>query len=259
MLKPIHILLFSLFINLTGCGDPEIAIVKPYKDLDERIIIGLTTRDEVHALLGEPHRTGTYSKAELYIAEGGAIGFIAIIPFPSEYIHYAIINYDEADRVVSIKSDWALPAYKDTLSWMHLSPIDQEKQQREVDEYRAIQESLAIEGDAEEQLQMYWDKAIPSSHNSLCRAADQNHPDARYRFGILYEHGSEGLPQDFVRAYYWYTLGANAGSYWSNKAAARIGEKLTLEQIEKTQYLIEAWQPGQCQTDLIEAAHEATK
>lgn len=108
----------------------------------------------------------------------------------------------------------------------------------------------AYNGDAEAQLQMYWRIPTPDRFEWLCRSADQGHLDARYRIGILYEHGSEALPSDYVRAYQWYMMAAEVGAYWAGRAAERIKEKLTPEQMAQAERLISEWRPGQCSLEL---------
>lgn len=228
-----------------------IAIVKPYKDIDEKIISGLTTRDEVHDLLGETYRAGSDDMVELYVAEGDAIGMISIVPFPSHYIYYAIVIYDDADRVASIKIDSIIPGQEDRLLWMPLrTSAEEEKLKQKIEEHRAISAKIVIEADSEEQLQKYWNDKELSRYIALCRAADLKHPDARYRLGMLYESGAEIMSQDYVKSLYWYMMAVKAGSYWSKISAEHLAERLTPDEIEQAEYMVENWQSGQCEHSL---------
>jgi hypothetical protein len=108
----------------------------------------------------------------------------------------------------------------------------------------------AKEGDADAQLQVYWDTPSPDRLEWLCRSADQGLPEARYRLGLLYEHGRESLPKDYVKAYQWYKLSENSVGDWaggaSGAAAQRMARNLTPEQLAEGVRLVTEWRPGQC-------------
>ncbi len=97
---------------------------------------------------------------------------------------------------------------------------------------------LAKHGDKEAQLQLYLNLGGVVGLTWLCRAADQAHPEARHRLGGLYEYGGATLLRDYVKAYQWYSLGAMAGDYRSGKAAKRIRNNLTPEQLSHGERLV---------------------
>ena len=111
-------------------------------------------------------------------------------------------------------------------------------------------ETVANRGDRWAQLQLYYSRGGIEGLVWLCRAADQAHPQARYRLGVLYEKGSAILPNDYVKAYQWYMLGSAVGDYWSKKAAKRIRNNLTPEQLIDGERLISDWHPGQCEREI---------
>lgn len=105
---------------------------------------------------------------------------------------------------------------------------------------------------SEAMLQTYWDDLQHQNAKKwLCLAADAGHPKAQYRLGLLYENGSEGVPQDKVRAHVWYRLSASGASYQrAADHAWRVYEGLTPDQAAEAEVLFREWEPGQCERDL---------
>jgi TPR repeat protein len=90
-----------------------------------------------------------------------------------------------------------------------------------------------------------------SAHRWLCKSADQGNSEARYRLGMLYENGGEGIRKDYVSSYLWYVLSSQSGSYWGGRHALRLRENhLNAESITAAENMVAAWQPGQCEIDL---------
>lgn len=106
----------------------------------------------------------------------------------------------------------------------------------------------------ETQLQLYYDTVGQdriSAHRWLCKSADRGYAEARYRLGLLYENGSEGIKKDYVRSYLWYALSAQSGSFSGKRDALRLKEDiLNAESIAAAENMVEKWQPGQCEIDL---------
>jgi TPR repeat protein len=78
---------------------------------------------------------------------------------------------------------------------------------------------------------------VPQSYEESARfyraAAEQGFPPAQYMFGLLYDKG-QGVPQDYVLAYMWVTLGVagaapNERPAWTRVRDA-IASKLSLAQ-----------------------------
>jgi len=104
-------------------------------------------------------------------------------------------------------------------------------------------------GDAEAQLQLYWNTVSNDAREArkwLCRAADQRHPEALYRMGLLYRYGNEGMPQNLGQAYLWYSLAANAGSVNARKVLQALVPKMKPDEVTRGDRLLKAWKPGQC-------------
>lgn len=112
----------------------------------------------------------------------------------------------------------------------------------------------AEKGDLEAQLQQYYNQvnqAPAEAHRWLCKSADQGHPDARYRLALLYEHGNEGIERDYIRAYMWYVLAAETGSYWAGTHLQRLTrEHLSPDETVAAKQGLREWKPGQCESDL---------
>jgi TPR repeat protein len=111
--------------------------------------------------------------------------------------------------------------------------------------------ALAEEGNREAQLQLYWIAGEPNRLAWLCRAADQAHPDAQYRIGLLHQYGNEGVQQDPILAYMWYRLAASNGHATAAVDAERILNGLTSEQAAQAEVLVRRWWPGDCERELV--------
>jgi hypothetical protein len=109
----------------------------------------------------------------------------------------------------------------------------------------------AERGDAEARLQLYWSPRALNRLGWLCRAADQGHPDAQYRLGLLHQHGKEGMTQDPVQAYMWYRLAAANGHHPAAVEAQALLEKLSAGQAMEAEGLLQKWGPGQCELGLV--------
>lgn len=115
----------------------------------------------------------------------------------------------------------------------------------------------ALGGDPEASYQLYWNKSDTQPLAWLCHAADLGQHEARYRLGVLYWQGSEGLEQDNVQSYKWYVLAAQTGNYDAWKELRRIKrEVLTADDLAQANALVGSWKPGQCERDLKEAMPE---
>ena len=117
--------------------------------------------------------------------------------------------------------------------------------------YAAKVASRAKSGSAEAQYKMYMRVKASDSLVWLCRAADGGHPYARYRLGMLYEQGFEGVEQNYARAQMWYVLASESGHPWGDTNADRIQRTATTEEVQKVSTLLRLWRPGQCEMDLL--------
>ena len=113
----------------------------------------------------------------------------------------------------------------------------------------------AANGDSTKMLKLYWiSPAGPNNTKWLCRAADKENPIAQNRVGLLYSHGSEGLPKDMVKAFVWYQQAAANGSRDAHNEMLSIQQAFTADQFARLEELTMNWKPGQCERDLAEAS-----
>jgi TPR repeat protein len=72
--------------------------------------------------------------------------------------------------------------------------------------------------------------------SSWPRAAEQGDAEGQYNLGLMYDKG-QGVPQDFIRAYMWYHLAAEAVSgddaMVAIKLRDRVASRLSAAQIAK--------------------------
>jgi hypothetical protein len=80
------------------------------------------------------------------------------------------------------------------------------------------------------------------------RAAEQGNAQAQNELGTLY-HDGQGVPQNYVQAYVWYSRAAARLSGPMRDVAVRnrdrIAKGLTSEQLIRAQEIANAWQPKQ--------------
>ena len=74
-------------------------------------------------------------------------------------------------------------------------------------------------------------------------AAARGHPLAQYNLAVMYEDG-EGVTQDLVEAYKWYTLAARGGFYGTERGSRELlAPRLSARQIEKGRELAQRFEP----------------
>lgn len=127
----------------------------------------------------------------------------------------------------------------------HWNEVSKEKTKLTIDEL----EKLAQAGDAEAQLQLYWNSFGPKPIIWLCRAADQGHPEAQYHLGDLYWFGETQLIKDRIKSYKWYQLASNSlpRARSSAKTATRA---LSADELLLAERLLIQWKPGQCEAEI---------
>jgi TPR repeat protein len=78
--------------------------------------------------------------------------------------------------------------------------------------------------------------------NAFNASANSGDPDAQFMLGRLYANGY-GVLQDYIQAYKWYNLAASQGQRFALAARDAIAERMTAEQIAKSQDLAWEWRP----------------
>ena len=98
---------------------------------------------------------------------------------------------------------------------------------------------------------MYYNgDGVPRNYQEARRwwysAAEQGNAKAQYHLGLMYGRG-EGVPQDFVLAYMWAILAASRETGDERQEIVefrdQLEERLTREQINKTQQVTSEWKP----------------
>jgi TPR repeat protein len=66
------------------------------------------------------------------------------------------------------------------------------------------------------------------------RAADRGHAYAQYNLGAMYGNG-EGVPQNFVKAYVWWSLASANGNESAKKNLNLLRSEMTPQQVAQAQ------------------------
>ncbi len=72
--------------------------------------------------------------------------------------------------------------------------------------------------------------------------AERGDPKAQTGLGAMYGNG-QGVPQDYVQAYKWFSLAAALGDQIARENRDRAAELMTPAQIAEAQRLAQAWKP----------------
>jgi hypothetical protein len=110
-------------------------------------------------------------------------------------------------------------------------------------------EDAIEEGDAIKQTTVIREALIAFDERNFPKAfrlnkplAEQGHADAQYNLGAMYADG-EGVPQDNVRAYAWWSVAATQGKEDAKKYKGSVQDLMTPKQIAKGQELAaEYWE-----------------
>lgn len=70
--------------------------------------------------------------------------------------------------------------------------------------------------------------------------ANNGNPPAQYNLGVMYTRG-EGVPQDLVQAYFWFSLAASKRYGSARQSRATVRRALNSSQVAEGQRLVDAW------------------
>ena len=73
-------------------------------------------------------------------------------------------------------------------------------------------------------------------------AAEQGYSDAQYKLGLMYYEG-QGVSEDYVEAYKWFSLAAAQGHANAAKIRGFVANEMTPAQIAEAQKLAREWKP----------------
>jgi hypothetical protein len=167
-----------------------------------------------------------------------------VIPIPvaggksNAYIYCLLLEFDENDKLIkhdmreTIDTDvhvWGIDRFEDDC--MDLYPFGASKSE--------------------------W--SLQKEIGTNCPNAELGHADAQKRIGDLYYLGAYGIGVDYTKAYLWYSLSSDGGNYSATEQLLLIEDRLSADELTEAQNQVDAWVPGQCRTDLLNAVEDAYK
>ena len=100
---------------------------------------------------------------------------------------------------------------------------------------------LAASGTSYDMAQRAYDRAdFKEAESRFRKLANNGNPPAQYNLGVMYTRG-EGLPQDLVQAYLWFSLAASKRYGNARQSRAAVRRALTSSQVAEGQRLIDEW------------------
>jgi hypothetical protein len=269
---------------LSACPVP-IGEEAPFEEKAPLIEAGKTTRLEVLGILGAPDITRGGDAVFAYAGSQAHMAFIlatygGLAGFAVGDYHLLVIEFDDdgvAEHVELIKSGWVGKGEGTALMDMPVCTSTdvcfargefanypagvygrtgqalEESWERET---RAAElEPKALGGDADAQYELaHLTTDAEMRWAWLCRAAHGGHLRARRWMGAGYLTGVRDSDEpDHVRAYLWYGLAASEGDPQSDRALRSLAGRLSMEERETAERLIDGWRPNPKECD---APHE---
>lgn len=160
------------------------------------------------------------------------------------------INFNETPRIAVVAGHWK------TAKQNYENELDLRDLQRR-----------ARQGDVYAQWNLYDEYSLDENLMWLCSAADSGYARAQKELGRYYWRRND-IANNRSKSYMWYMLAAasniNDGRYREDtiQREARIEVEykrknvLTQDQLDKATQLLSAWEPGQCEIDLLGASSE---
>jgi hypothetical protein len=256
-----------------GCGFVPIGSERPQELVDQSALDSLIGQDDQSILLslGRPDAAFYSEKLSYFIY--GALGKryqMLFLPFPvwesvapERELYCVLLEFDEENifrhyrmkhhsKAMTNTSGCAYRFFTrkklGTFTVRYFYPIFT----REESGTSAVRDFE--EEDADAQMDLFWKMRLvdpPVAHRWLCRAADQGNSDASYHLGGSFRYGTNGLPIDPARAYVWYSLAAQSGYRRAKIQRQELLEEISANQLKEGQALLDIWQPGQCEQELV--------
>ena len=229
----------------------------PFREAEQSIQAGRTTRTKVHEILGSPNIQYPSGEWEIYKKLGSGIGLISIVPFPYKdaWVHYLLITYDKDGGVTAVGSgaDWASSKGTTYEAWSGSGVYA-----GDVGFYTGTSQpfiSMDKGGKADSawvgylRLRQHSQRTDRTSLHTvirqLCRASSLGHPAAFNAIGNIYRDRLYGIPRDNVRACFWFAMAnSKVPPPWCN-------DTLTPEETSAMKQLTGKWQPDQCNNELL--------
>jgi hypothetical protein len=244
----------STAITLAGC-----VYVPPVWDADDAIHSvdeieeGITTREEVLDILGEPDRVHEDGNVYYYAGEYSE-GFIMSLGFPlppgggllEEGRWYVRVIFDESGIV-----HWAEASDQRVETEARVNQLKEQAERGDAN----VPWKLGLIYSARRQSDNAWEW--------FCRAANNGHAAAQARLGNIYRSGEGSVAED-IEAYKWYSLAASDRHSPAGISATQfrdaLANELSPEQIAEAEQLVEEWEPDPelCEADVNERAKQAS-
>lgn len=78
-----------------------------------------------------------------------------------------------------------------------------------------------------------------------CKSAEQGYRPAQFSLAEIYEEGGQGIPRDYVKAYYWMSLAGAGGDTAASRKLESYAAHLTASEIVDVQALVASWNSRQ--------------
>jgi hypothetical protein len=261
------LLLSGCFFTSFPSGQPEEFTMRT-KETD--FLLGSTSK-EVLDLFGPPHSIAHKDNATYFIYQWRSTALtmvwflyipIAIGPDEDKELHCILMEFGEDDVLRNYKIDTEGTKFLEDSFYSSCTEVFGMRGYTSMvptpaiskEQYLEALQERAMQGEADAQMDLFWKMRLvdpPVAHRWLCRAADQGNSDASYHLGGSFRYGTNGLPIDPARAYVWYSLAAQSGYRRAKIQRQELLEEISANQLKEGQALLDIWQPGQCEQELV--------
>ena len=183
---------------------------------------GVTTREEVLDILGEPDRvhedgnayyySGSYSDGFIAYGWYGARTGVGLIEEEGWYIR---VTFDESGTVERVKTNWTKTS----------------------EEWSAIIANATLQQQARDR--------------ERCLMAVQGDKASQYLVAANYRYGYSRFPVDLVRSYLWYHYAARGEPKVLEERIAHLVGKMTPSQLAEAERLVAEWEPNPAECEAL--------
>jgi TPR repeat protein len=273
--------------------------IHSFEDDIEDLVDKAATKNEVLEKLGNPLKYSKTSMSYKACRETAGLGFIICLPYACDgglimggntECFELVLKFDAKSRLLSYQEiPWreTFDYAEEQMKLLLLADQGDNVARRLWEQSYTYRNKLisgsgatqvvgpATEGDADAQLQLYWQGlAIDVGLKWLCRAADQGHREARTQLGNLYYYGSQKFYQlaniqikpDSPKSCMWLHLAGRVDirekpeakdnqdtlPSYDSAEVERTAKVMTPDELEGAKQLIQDWEPGQCDHDLYQ-------
>jgi hypothetical protein len=102
-------------------------------------------------------------------------------------------------------------------------------------------------------------KQLIKEIGAYCPNAELGHADAQKHIADIFYFGLFNVEKDPVRAYVWYKLASTNGDIEASSSINKMAKEMSVVQLYEAQQLLVQWEPGHCESDLLERHRELIK